>query len=72
MAQILEWNCKHGVDTVAGLNDTVRSGRIKEVIDASLAVYEASLDEAAQKVVSRLNAGGRLRMMWVSGPSSSG
>jgi uridine kinase len=72
MAQILEWNRKHGVDSVAGLNDSVRSGRIKEVIDASLAVYEASLDEAAKKVVSRLNAGNRLRMMWVSGPSSSG
>jgi uridine kinase len=72
MAQILEWNRQHGVDTVASLNDTVRSGRIKEVIDASLAVYESSLDEAAQKVVSRLNAGNRLRMIWVSGPSSSG
>ena len=72
MAHILEWNHRHGVDTVTGLNDAVRSGRIKEVIDASLAAYETSLDEAAQKVVSRLNAGGRLRMIWVSGPSSSG
>ena len=72
MAQVLEWNRKHGVDTVAGLNETVRSRRIKGVIDAALAAYEASLDEAAQKVVSRLNAGGKLRMMWVSGPSSSG
>jgi uridine kinase len=42
------------------------------VIAASLAAYEASLDEAAQKVVTRLNAGDKLRMMWVSGPSSSG
>jgi uridine kinase len=58
---------------VAGLNEAVRSGHIKEVIAASLAVYEASLDEAARKVLSRLNnAGNRLRMMWVSGPSSSG
>jgi uridine kinase len=72
MQKILEWNRKHGVDTVAGLNDTVRSGRIKEVIGASLEIYERSLDEAAQKVLSRLNAGDRLRMMWVSGPSSSG
>ena len=55
MGQILDWNRQHGVDTVAGLNEAVRSGRIKEVIAASLAVYEASLDEAAQKVVSRLN-----------------
>ena len=68
----LEWNRRHGVDTVAGLNETIRSGRIADVIAASLAVYEASLDEAAQKVVSRLNAGDKLRMIWVSGPSSSG
>ena len=72
MAQILDWNRKQGVDTVAGLNETIRTGRIKDVIIASLAVYEASLDEAAQKVVTRLNAGDKLRMMWVSGPSSSG
>ncbi len=73
MGQILDWNRKQGVDTVAGLNAAVRSGRIQEVIAASLAVYEASLDEAARKVLSRLNnAGNRLRMMWVSGPSSSG
>jgi uridine kinase len=72
MAQILEWNRRRGVDTVAGLNEAVRSGRIKEVIGESLAVYDASLDEAAQKVVARLSAGDRLRMIWVSGPSSSG
>src|SRR5208283_2707209 len=66
MQQILDWNRRHNVDTVAGLNDAVRSGRIREVIAASLDVYERSLDEAAQKVLSRLNAGDRLRMMWVS------
>jgi uridine kinase len=72
MGEILEWNRQHGVDTVAGLNETVRSGKIKDVVGASLAVYEASLDEAAEKVVARLNAGDPLRMIWVGGPSSSG
>jgi uridine kinase len=72
MQQILDWNHRQGVDTVAGLNEAVRSGRIKGVIEAALEVYEQSLDEAAKKVLSRLNAGNRLRMMWVSGPSSSG
>ena len=72
MQQILDWNRRRGVDTVAGLNDAVRSGRIRDVIGESLAVYEQSLDEAARKVLARLNAGDRLRMMWVSGPSSSG
>ncbi len=72
MAQLLEWNRKHGVDTVASLNETTHSGRMKGVIDAALAAYDASLDEAAQKMVARLNAGDKIRMMWVSGPSSSG
>lgn len=72
MEQIREWNRHHGVDTVAGLNESLRTGKIKDVISASLAVYEASLDEAAQKVVARLNAGNQLRLLWVGGPSSSG
>ena len=72
MDQTLAWNRRHGVDTITGLNEAVRSGRIKSVIEASLAAYEKSLDEAAGKVLSRLSAGDPLRMMWVSGPSSSG
>src|SRR5213079_1597065 len=38
----------------------------------SLGNYEKSLDEAAAKVMARINKGDKLRMMWVSGPSSSG
>jgi uridine kinase len=72
MDQTLKWNSAHGCDTVAGLNEVVRSGKLKPVIDESIARYEASLDEAATKVLARLNAGDKIRMMWVSGPSSSG
>ena len=53
MWQTLEANRKLGVDTVAGLNETVRSGRIKDVIDAAVAGYEASLDEAAGRILAR-------------------
>ena len=70
--QSLKWNNQHGCDTVAGLNDLVRNGRLKSVVDESIAVYETSLDEAARKVIARLDAGDRIRMVWVSGPSSSG
>ncbi|HWI58896.1 MAG TPA: response regulator SirA, partial [Bacillota bacterium] len=38
----------------------------------SLALYEESLDQAAAKILARLNAGDPLRMIWVCGPSSSG
>jgi uridine kinase len=72
MLQTLVWNHQRGCDTVAGLNEIVRSGKIKPLVEESLAVYERSLDEAADKVMARLNAGDQLRMMWVSGPSSSG
>ena len=72
MWQILETNRKLGVDTVAGLNEAVRSGRIREVIDASLAGYEVSLDEAAQKILARREGIDPLRMIWITGPSSSG
>jgi uridine kinase len=72
MDRTLAWNRQRGCDTVAGLSEIVRSGKIKPLVDESLALYEQSLDEAAGKVMQRLNTGDPLRMMWVSGPSSSG
>jgi uridine kinase len=70
--RILDWNRARGCDTVAGLNEIVRRGKIKPLIEESLAVYESSLDEAAGKLLARLNAGDKVRLLWVSGPSSSG
>jgi uridine kinase len=72
MAQTLAWNRNHGCHTVAGLNEIVRAGKIKKLVDESVALYEASLDQAASKVLARLSAGDKIRMMWITGPSSSG
>lgn len=72
MEKTLEWNRQHGCDTVAGLNEIVRTGKLKPLVDEALVVYEASLDEAAKKVLARINAGDNLRLLWISGPSSSG
>jgi uridine kinase len=72
MWQTLEANRQLGVDTVAALNDTVRSGRIKDVIAASLANYDAALDEAAKKILARCEGIEPLRLIWISGPSGSG
>ena len=72
MEPLLEWNRAHECDTVDGLNEIVRSGRIKSLIDESLGAYEASLDAAASRVVERIEAGDEIKMIWVSGPSSSG
>ena len=70
--QILEWNRKHGCDTVSGLNEITHNGKLKQITAESIAEYESSLDEAAKKVMARINAGDNIRMMWVAGPSSSG
>jgi len=72
MESLLEWNREQGCDTVEGLNEIVRRGRLKSLIDAALSEYEASLDEAAEKVIARIEAGDELQMIWISGPSSSG
>ena len=72
MAQTLAWNRARGCHTVAGLNEIVRRGKLKALVDESTALYEAALDEAAGKVMARINAGDKIRMMWVAGPSSSG
>lgn len=68
----LEWSKRHGCHTVEGLNELVRGGKLQPVIDDSIAAYEASLDQAEAKVLERLNGNNALRMIWVSGPSSSG
>ena len=72
MEKTLAWNRAHGCDTVAGLNEIVRRGRVKALVDNSLALFEHSLDEAAGKIILRLNSRVPLRLLWITGPSSSG
>ena len=72
MDPYLIWNHERDCDTVEGLNEAVRSGRIKGLIDEALTRYEASLDAAAKTVIDRIERGDDIQMIWISGPSSSG
>src|SRR5262249_51738879 len=72
MERIRDWNQQHGCHTVHGLNELVRAGNLKPVVDESISLFETALDEAAKKVLTRLAAGDELRLLWVTGPSSSG
>ena len=72
MAQVAAWNKAHGCESVAALNEITRAGKLKQLVDASIARYETSLDDAAQRMMARLKGGDRIRLMWISGPSSSG
>ncbi|MBC7092925.1 response regulator SirA [Candidatus Bipolaricaulota bacterium] len=70
--EILAWNRDHGCDTVDGLNAIVRSGRLPDLVAAATERYERSVDEAAEEILRRIERGDDLRMIWISGPSSSG
>ncbi|MCI2424935.1 hypothetical protein LM599_02800 [Candidatus Acetothermia bacterium] len=70
--KIEQWNRDHHCLTIADLNEITRSGKIKELIDAGLAAYEASLDEGVARVIARINGGDKIKLIWISGPSSSG
>jgi len=72
MDPLIEWNREHECDTVEGLNEIVRSGRLKRLIDESLERYERTLDDAAKRILDRIEDGDGIRMIWISGPSSSG
>lgn len=72
MEPYLTWNHENDCDTVEGLNEIVRAGRIKDLIDGAIDRYERSLDEAARNVIARLESGDDVQMIWISGPSSSG
>ena len=61
-----------GCRTVAELNEIVRTGKLKGLVEASLAVYEQALDVVASKVMARLSGRDPLRMIWLTGPSCSG
>ena len=72
MEPLTAWNHARDCDTVEGLNEIVRSGRLKGLIDESLVRYERTLDDAASAILERIEGDRDLRMIWISGPSSSG
>ena len=69
---LLAWNHARDCDTVEGLNEIVKSGRVKPLVDESLGQFESMLDTAAQSVIDRIEAGDEIKMIFISGPSSSG
>ncbi len=68
----LAWNQKRGCETLSGLNEIVRYGRLRALVEESLGVYEQALDRTANQILARLESGADLRIIWVVGPSSAG
>lgn len=67
--EVLRWNVAHGCDSVAGLNRIIRSGMFPELVAESDRRYDA---EVAAASATLLAEAGKVRIVIVAGPSSSG
>jgi uridine kinase len=67
--RILDWAVSHDLTTVDGLNARLDQGEFPQVVHESESAYEDDVAAAANQIASRKDD---LRMVIISGPSSSG
>ncbi|MBT8391433.1 MAG: response regulator SirA [Ignavibacteria bacterium] len=65
----LDWAVEHKLNTVNLLNERVASGEFAQIVHESEELYEDDVDLAAKIIIERLK---NLKMVMISGPSSSG
>ena len=68
MDSLWDWNVAHNCETVQKINAWVLSGKFKELVDESMHRY----DEQQEEVVKAFLNKGKIRVLLVTGPSSSG
>lgn len=69
MWYVLDWAVRLNLNTVEGLNTRVRQGEFPQIVHESEAAYEDDLDSASEVLAER---GDSLKMVLITGPSSSG
>jgi uridine kinase len=67
--QSLDWAVSHGVHTIEALNERIHKGEFAQIVSESEAAYEGDVDIAAEMITERRD---ELKMVLISGPSSSG
>lgn len=65
----LDWAVSHNLHTVESINERIRRGEFPQIVHESETAYETQLDTAAEIIKERSK---ELKMVMVSGPSSSG
>ncbi len=65
----LDWAVEHNLHTVDHLNERIANGEFAQIVHESERLYEDDISLAAELVIERLE---ELRMVMISGPSSSG
>ncbi len=65
----LDWAVSHNLHTVEAVNARIRNGEFPHIVHEAESAYETELDTAAEMIKDRSSY---LKMVMVSGPSSSG
>ena len=66
---VLDWAATHELNTIEKYNKRILNGEYPQIVHESEAAYEDDLDRAAQMIIDRSD---KLKMVFISGPSSSG
>jgi len=67
--RVLDWAVSMGLHTTDALNQRIRQGEFPQIVHQSESAYEDDVDMAAHMIAERRD---ELRMVIISGPSSSG
>ena len=65
----LSWAVDHGVNTIERINNRIKNGEFAQIVHEAESYYEDQLNTAADMIKERSD---ELKMVMVSGPSSSG
>ena len=66
---LLDWTVGKELNTIDKINEKIDSGNFAEIVKLSEELYERDIDRAAKFILSRSE---RLKLVFISGPSSSG
>lgn len=66
---VLDWSAAHGVNTISGLNHRLDEGEFPQLITESEAAYNVDVENAVREIINRKD---KLKMVIITGPSSSG
>ncbi|MCB0731516.1 MAG: response regulator SirA [Ignavibacteriae bacterium] len=69
MWRVLDWAANKNLNTIARYNQRISNNEFPQIVHESEAAYEDDLDMASRMILERIKI---LKMVFVSGPSSSG
>lgn len=67
--RVLDWASTHNLNSIEKYNTRINNNEFPHIVHESEAAYEDDLDTAADMILERSD---KLRMVFISGPSSSG